>query len=306
MNGDPNWKPAVAEPDRDAVEAARRAHPPRPDPSWTPVGPDVRSVLAADPDPLRTLAEAGIPAIMLRGAYPAADCAGLVRRFIDRGLMTDPAKPVPAGQARKRIDIGTSLGNRGGDKEAFLAHAAGTRELFRTLFDGFADPVRVIYDALSALAAGKTVLSAREPDGRQYGPAIFRVHYGDHAYAPHFDHVGLREKRFAYAVSRFRSQFAGILCLQNDTPGPGGTQTIVHRRLWTPEVQPALDSGTFHAYAHEHGIGCCNVGLNPGDLYFFNTQCIHEVPALLGESPRIVLAVFIGYSPDDPEVFVWS
>ena len=46
--------------------------------------------------------------------------------------------------------------------------------------------------------------------------------------------------------------------------------------------------------------------LQPGDLYFFNTRLVHEVPALEGSSPRVVLAVFIGYSADDPEVFVWS
>ncbi len=222
--------------------------------------------------------------------------------------MPDPADPRGAGlrAGRKRIDIGTSLGNRGTDKETFLLHAAGTLELFKTLFDGFKNPVQTMYDSLSALAKGKKVMGAREPDGRRYGPAIFRIHYGDHAYAPHFDHVGLREKRFDYAVSRFKNQFAGILCLQNDTPKGGGTQTIVHHRLWTPEVQPSLAAGTFHAYADENKIGCCAVGLNPGDLYFFNTQCIYEVPALLGKSPRIVLAVFIGYSPDDPEILVWS
>ena len=306
LRPDPNWKPAVPEPDREAVLADRKAHRLRFDPEWKPAEPDVETVRSHFPDSLRTLSEAGLPAIILRGAYPPSDCAGLVRRFIGRRLMPDPSDPVVATEPRRRIDIGTSLGNRGGNKESFLEHAAGTNKLFGTLFEGFQNPVKVIYNSLSALAVGKQVSGACEPDGRRYGPAIFRIHYGDHAYAPHFDHVGLREQRFNYAVSRFKHQFAGILCLQNDTPGGGGTQTIIHRCLWSPEVQPALSAGAFHAYAEEHGIGCCAVGLNPGDLYFFNTQCIHEVPALLGKSPRIVLAVFVGYSPDDDEMLVWS
>jgi hypothetical protein len=306
MSADPNWKPASPEPERDTSLADLKAFPPRFDPAWAPAGPDVAAVLSGDPDPLRSLAEARIPAIILRGAYPAADCAGLIGRFISRGLMPDPAATASSAEPRRRIDIGTSLGNRGGDREAFFQHAAETQALFKSLFDGFRNPVDTLYGSLAALAGGKRVLTAREPDGRSYGPAIFRIHYGDHAYAPHFDHVRLREKRFTYAASRFVNQFAGILCLQNDTPNGGGTQTIVHHRLWTPEVEPALSSGTFHAYAHAQGIGSCAVGLNPGDLYFFNTQCIHEVPALLGKSPRIVLAVFIGYSPDDDEIFVWS
>ena len=305
MKPDPKWKPAVPEPDRETVLAQRKAHPGRIDPDWKPAGPDLPTVLEQYPNPLGALAEARIPAIILRGVYPPADAAGLIRRFMERGLMPGAVDPAVASAPRQRIDIGTSLGNRGDDQEAFLQHAAGTHELFQTLFAGFKNPVDTMYACLAALAGGKQVMGAREPDGRRYGPAIFRIHYGDHAYAPHFDHVGLREKRFNYAASRFRHQFAGILCLQNDAP-EGVTQTIIHRRLWTPEVQPFLAAGSFHAYAAEHKIGSCPVGLNPGDVYFFNTQCIHEVPALLGKSSRIVLAVFIGYSPEDPEIFVWS
>ena len=306
MAQDTKWKPAEPEPDAEVVLAHRRAHPPRADPRWRPVEPDIGTVLAMEPDPLRTLAAADRPAIILRGAYPPADCAAIIGRFIARGLMRDPKDPAFASEKHSRTDIGTSLGNRGADKEAFLQHAAATRELFETLFTGLKSPVDVIYESLSALAVGKKVATAREPDGRGYGPAIFRIHYGDHAYAPHFDHVRLREKRFNYAVSRHRHQFAAVLCLQNDAPGGESTQTVLHRCLWTPEVQPFLAAGSFHSYAAEHDIGSCSVKLSPGDLYFFNTQCIHEVPALQGKSPRIVLAVFIGYSPDDPEVSVWS
>ena len=46
--------------------------------------------------------------------------------------------------------------------------------------------------------------------------------------------------------------------------------------------------------------------LEQGDLCFFNTRLIHEVPAVEGDLPRIVLPTFIAYSPDDPEVYVWS
>ena len=41
-------------------------------------------------------------------------------------------------------------------------------------------------------------------------------------------------------------------------------------------------------------------------MYFFNTCCIHEIPPLDGDNPRAVLATFIGYSPEDREIFVWA
>jgi hypothetical protein len=280
--------------------------------AWAPAGPDMESVLARFSDPLRALAEAEIPAVLLRRAFDPGQCDGLIQRFIDRGLMPDPEEHRRSGDPRTRVDIGTSLGNLGQDREQFLTHAAGTHALFATLFDGFDDPVRLIYETLARLAVGKTVLVAQEPDGRRYGPAIFRIHYASHTYKPHIDHVVLREKRFAYAVSRFECQFAGVLCFRNSVTSGGGsaashgTQAILHRCLWTPEVQPYIANETFPDYARENAIPNCRVELEPGDLYFFNTRLIHEVPAVQGDQPRIVLATFIGYSPADPEVWVWS
>jgi hypothetical protein len=272
---------------------------------WPAAEPDLPTVLAHCPNPLQALAAAEIPAIVLRQVYDPAQCAGLIRRFLRWGLMRDPILFNAADQ-RKRIDIGTSLGNRGQDPANFFDHAEGTHELFPHLFDGFIDPVHAIYATLQALAPGKAVKTAREADGRQYGPAIFRIHYESHSYPPHIDSVKLREKRTNYAVYRFEHQFAGILCFQNARHGERSAQTIVHRCLWTPDIQPHLTNGTFHAFAEENQIGQYRVELAPGDLYFFNTRCIHEIPPLDGDDPRIVLAVFIGYSPDDNEIFVWS
>ena len=270
---------------------------------WNPLEPDIETILAADPDPLRSLARGDVAAIVLRQAYDPASGFALINRFIERGLMDDPRDP-EAGGKRKRIDIGTSLGNRGNDKEAFLTHAVETKTLFSTLFDGHLDPVQTMYDALTALGAGKTVCTAREPDGREYGPAIFRIHYEGHRYKPHIDHVTIREKRFDYDVTRFEHQFAGVLCMQNT--GGQSTQSVLHRCFWSEEIQPHIQKDTFYDYAAEHDVQKFQVDLEPGDLYFFNTGLIHEVPALSGDDPRVVLAVFIGYSEDDPEVFVWS
>lgn len=273
--------------------------------SWSPVEADMETILQEHPDPLRSLSKAEFPAIVLRQAYDPAHCASLLQRFMDWGLMRDPADTESADQ-RTRIDIGTSLGNRGHDQNAFLDHAVSTHELFRVLFTGFDDPVEAMYGALNRLAGDKTVKVAEEPDGRQYGPAIFRIHYESHSYKPHFDHVSLREKRFDYDVSRFTHQFAGILCLQNASQQGRSAQTILHQCLWTEEIHPHIIGETFPEYAAANDVGNYRIGLSPGDLYFFNTRCIHEISALEGNDPRAVLAVFIGYSEDDDEIYVWA
>ena len=273
--------------------------------NWLPAEPDLETVCQTYSDPIYALSQAEVPAIILRNAYSPAQCHGLIHRFTNMGLMRDEADTNSADK-RTRIDIGTSLGNRGGDKTKFLAHAKVTEHLFSFLFNGFDDPVDLIYNSLTALSPGKEVKVAREPDGARYGPAIFRVHYETHSYKPHIDHVKYREQRTDYAVYRFEHQFAGVLCVQNADENGKGTQAILHRCLWSEKIQPYIAEETFDQYAFDNGIENYQVDLQQGDLYFFNTRCIHEVPPVQGTRARIVLAVFIGYSPDDNEIYVWS
>ena len=277
----------------------------KPEPNWLPAEPDLKTVCDNYEDPIYSLSQAEIPAIILRNAYSPEQCQGLINRFTNMGLMRDEAE-MNSTDKRTRIDIGTSLGNRGNDKEGFLAHAKTTHHLFQFLFDGYDNPVDLIYNSLTSLSPGKEVQVAREPDGSLYGPAIFRVHYDTHSYKPHIDSVKYREQRTDYSVYRFEHQFAGVLCIQNADANGKGTQAILHRCLWSEGVQPYITEETFDQYAAENGIENCQVELDQGDLYFFNTRCIHEVPAVQGSRARIVLAVFIGYSPDDDEIYVWS
>ncbi len=272
---------------------------------WNPAEPDLATICNTYKDPIYTLSQAEIPAIILRNAYSPEQCHGLIDRFTYMGLMRDENE-LNSADKRTRIDIGTSLGNRGSKKQHFFAHAEATHHLFKFLFQGFDNPVDLIYDSLSAVSPGKDVKIAREPDGSLYGPAIFRVHYETHSYKPHIDSVKYREQRTDYAVYRFQHQFAGVLCIQNADENGKGTQAILHRCLWSEEIQPYIAEETFDQYAKQNNIENCQVELQQGDLYFFNTQCIHEVPPVQGNRARIVLAVFIGYSPDDNEIYVWS
>jgi hypothetical protein len=302
--------------------------------SWKLLEPDLPEILRRRSHPLDALASGEVPAVVLRGAYPVECCERLYRKLIAEELLYDPALPVPekfiesaipegyyregrAGVERRawqervatgkrRIDIGTSLGYRGSDRDAFFAHAEQTFALFERLFADIPSPVELLYQRLSDLSRGKRAVTAHEPDGRRYGPAIIRAHYGGYTYQPHFDSVRLREKREDFAVYHFDHQFAGVLVLRNTERDGQTAQCILHRYLWQPEVQPHLDAGTFYDFARERGVGNIQVHLEPGDLYFFNTRSIHEVPGVDGHEPRIVLATFIGYSADREEIFVWS
>lgn len=284
--------------------------------------------------PLDALAKGDVLAIIRRGAYPQEECEKLYARMIERELLYDPHQPIaekfieesiPEGYYRegrqgterhawedklsagkRRIDVGTSLGYRGSDPDDFFSHSAQTHELFASLFTDMTNPVELLYDSLQYLSVDKTAMTAQEPDGRKYGPAIIRAHYGGYTYRPHFDSVRLREKREDFAVHEFEHQFAGVLVLKNSEKDGESAQCTLHNYHWQPEVQPHLHAGTFDEFAHERGIENVRVCLEPGDLYFFNTRCIHEVPGVESIEPRVVLATFIGFSSDRSEIFVWS
>jgi hypothetical protein len=285
--------------------------------NWSVLEPDIETVFAHETNPLQALADARIAGIALRGVYNPDQCSGLMQRFVERGMMRDPERPTPEENLPSRIDIGSSLVNRvrGGlavsddpaeSKEAFLQHSASTHELFSHLFDGFDNPVDTLYDCLSALAVNKEVKVAREPDGRLYGPAIFRIHYEGHEYTPHINHVAIDDKLFNFEVSRFTHQFAALICIQNSLHDGDSPHAVIHRCTWSPEVQAHLSDRTYHEYAAQTKIEQQQIEVQPGDFYLFNSGCIHQVAAVEGNIPRTVLATLIGYSEDDDEIFVWA
>ena len=102
---------------------------------WIPIEPDWETILDKYPNPIQALAEMRTPAPVIRQAYNPAHCEGLTQRFIEKDLMYDQNTHYnnPSVVPTERIDIGTSLGNRGNSPEDFFSHAEETHALFETL-----------------------------------------------------------------------------------------------------------------------------------------------------------------------------
>ena len=271
---------------------------------WQPFIATTEQILQKYPQPLQALADRQMPALVLRNAYNRDHCTGLMQRFAERGYFTqDTVGKESQLSGGPYLDLGTSLGRVGKDPEAFFAHAERTHALFAHLFDGFDDPVQTMYSALAQLAPDKKVRTAYEPDGRQYGPAIFRIYHGDEGHKPHFDSVARRSHRSEYAVADFAHQFAGILCLQSaETDG----EPFIYDCYSDDEANAAVQAGEFDNYVQAQKIVHAQVLLEPGDLYFFYTENIHAVPPVVRTLPRVVLAFFCAMSADRDEIFVWS
>ena len=271
---------------------------------WNSVEASIDEILGKYPRPLEELTAGNVPAFIMRRAYNPDHAAALVKRFYDRGLLYDPR---PTGNGR--VDIGTSMGGRCNNREDFLKHARQTNELFETLFEGYDDPVKFMYDALTALSVDKRAVTGYEPDGSRYGPAIFRTYYEDRGHGPHLD-ILERDRlegnpRSNYAVGRFERQLSCVLCFQDAEVDEEQGQTFIYRHRWHPNMPKGWNK-TFREDAAAQGIERVRVQLHPGDFYVFCPEFVHEVPNISGETARIVLAAFLAISQDADEMFVWS
>ena len=125
--------------------------------SWKPIELETHGIDAADQPGLAVLvddlASGSIPAVIFRNTISSEGCKAIIDRLVERELLFDPADGVPDrfrsagipeghyregnsdtalqawrnesdGDQKLRIDIGSSLGYRGSDREAFLTHSA--------------------------------------------------------------------------------------------------------------------------------------------------------------------------------------
>ncbi len=283
-------------------------------------------------DCIHALATGEIPAIIVRGAYGEQNCITLLDRLFERKLFVgfeEFGRGVQGKSKVERFDIGSSLGNLASDCDRFFAHSRATNMLFSGLFDGLIDPISLLYDWLDRLSGDKIVRTAREADGREYGPAIFRCHMPHWGYPPHVDSVRNRgstlhaapEERTRYAVHRFEHQLGGVLLLQSPEEDSSRCDSILYRCEWNSEIEEMLqvvylgldepeanmiNTKQFEEYIRVNSIPYCEVQLLPGDLYFFRAECPHSIPKFVGNVPRITMATFFGYTASDPEIYVWS
>ena len=115
-----------------------------------------------------------------------------------------------------------------------------------------------------------------------------------------------RARAFEYAAAHFEHQFAAVLCFQNASDMRAGGEPFLYNCPYTPQLDEVLSGHTFAPYVARNGSERVQVQLEPGDLYFFFSENIHEVPPVQGEQPRAVLAIFFALSPEHEEIFVWA
>ena len=295
---------------------------------WAPIeirAEEVAEAGAAGLDAVHAVATSAAPAAIVRGACSENECRELLSRLFERKLFVgyeEHGRNLTGKSPVERFDIGTSLGNFGGNSDEFFARARETNALYEDLFDGVLNPVELLYGYLTRLSNGKQVNIAHEPDGRLYGPAIFRCHMPRWGYPPHVDSVRNRELRVDFAVHRFAYQLGGILLLQSPEEEKGYRDSVLYKCPWTQEVagmmeihylgldEPEaamLNTRRFEEYVKSRSMPQYEMRLAPGDLYFFRADQAAPHPGLRRYSaahhPRD-LHRLLARRP--PRIMVWS
>ena len=72
--------------------------------------------------------------------------------------------------------------------------------------------------------------------------------------------------------------------------------------LWPNDV----DNDHFRPVVETGAVPSVPVDLAIGDMYFFKSDSVHEAAGFGGTRARSVFCTFIGYDPQQEEIFVWS
>ena len=161
------------------------------------------------------------PAIILRGAYPAADCAGLVRRFIDTGLMPDRTGPSLRTSRASASTSGPAWATAARTRRPFCSTPPAriaVQDPLRRVPQPGVGPVRFAGGAGPGHAGGLRPRAGRAPLRPRHLPRPLRRPC---LCAPLRPRCGCGRNASPTASRAMRTSFAGILCLQNDTPEGG-------------------------------------------------------------------------------------
>lgn len=89
-------------------------------------------------------------------------------------------------------------------------------------------------------------------------------------------------------------------------PALGLQQSQDPTRNGGPSSGADCHAARFRQFCVKNDVDVAPVDLGLGDMCFSKTDNVHEAPGFGGAKARSVFCTFIGYGPDDPEIFVWS
>ena len=203
---------------------------------------------------------------------------------------------------------------------------------------------QVLHAALREMGAGRAVQVGRDVRGSNlsFSPGIYRKHFNGGAFPLHIDSlrshtfarrpscaaarggvgervrlVGRSRSAAAYAdLYRFESQFSALLLLQrSERPAPELSSFDVHKdelaRDCSLKLRPSTHNVALVTPPTEPWLArklaarrSCDLDIEEGDLYVFNSNRLHVVHPIGGRTPRVTLGTFVGVSAE--ELRIWT
>lgn len=242
---------------------------------------------------LECLLSGEIPMMIFREFYERRMC----RKVVERIKKHDPL----VFQNGKLAHIGPFLMAHATEKEKYFEAASEARMIFEDIFCAAVNPLPQIYEVVGAMLPGHSVSVAHEFQD-DYSPAVIRIHEKGGSVPLHKDNVCYEGKE--YALSGIDRQLSCVLHLQESE---GGGELVVYDRVWK-KADEQFRSPSF-GYLPDlvcTSRSCRAPGIGAGDLVIINPRHYHEVTRITGDTPRITLGMFLGFSDRDSKIVAWA
>ena len=229
--------------------------------------------------------------IIIRNFYEEEKCKKIIKRITNTNIEND---------SKKFNHIGPFLMNYTTRKEEYFQNAKKANAIFNKIFLNIENPVNKIKLIISKSFPNYNICETKENE-QKYASCTIRRHEKGKLVSLHKDNV--KYEGVEYNVSKINNQFSCILHLQETERGGN---LSMYNKQWEKKLEKFREIEFGYNDIVKKNIEANTIKTKVGDLVIFNSNYLHEVSKIQGNSDRITLGMFFGIQNKDKKIFSWA
>jgi hypothetical protein len=229
--------------------------------------------------------------IIIRNFYEEEKSKKIIKRITNTNIEND---------SKKFNHIGPFLMNYTTRKEEYFQNAKKANAIFNKIFLNIENPVNKIKLIISKSFPNYNICETKENE-QKYASCTIRRHEKGKLVSLHKDNV--KYEGVEYNVSKINNQFSCILHLQETERGGN---LSMYNKQWEKKLEKFREIEFGYNDIVKKNIEANTIKTKVGDLVIFNSNYLHEVSKIQGNSDRITLGMFFGIQNKDKKIFSWA
>jgi len=229
--------------------------------------------------------------IIIKNFYKKERCKKIIKRISNTDIEND---------SKKFNHIGPFLMNYTTRKKEYFQNAKKANIIFNRIFLNIENPVNKIKLIILKSFPNYNIYEIKE-NKQNYALCTIRRHVKGKSIPLHKDNV--KYEGVEYNVSKINKQFSCILHLQETEKG--GNLSI-YKKQWEKKLEKFREIEFGYNDIVKNNIEQDTIKSKVGDLVIFNSNYLHEVSKIQGNSDRITLGMFFGIQNKDKKIFSWA